>query len=160
FSLENIYWSLLCYFMGLIGYWGSLVFYNSYLPDIAFAEQQDKVSARGFSMGYIGSVILLLVNLGMVMSQEDGESKIQMMRYAFITVGIWWILFSQYTFYWLPKGTSNGHKVTSAVVFNGFKELKLVWNQLTDNLRLKRYLIAFFVFSMAVQTIMLVAVYF
>jgi UMF1 family MFS transporter len=160
FSLEHIYLSLLFYFMGLIGYWGSLVFYNSYLPDIAFEEQQDKISAKGFSMGYIGSVILLLVNLGMVMSQEDGAAKVEMMRYSFITVGIWWILFSQYTFYWLPKGTSKGYKVTKDVVFNGFKELKVVWNQLTQNLRLKRYLIAFFVFSMAVQTIMLVAVYF
>lgn len=160
FSLDHIYLSLTFYFMGLIGYWGSLVFYNSYLPDIAFEEQQDKVSARGFSMGYIGSVILLLINLAMVMTQENGVDKIAMMRYSFITVGLWWILFSQYTFYWLPKGTSKGHKVTKDVVFDGFKELRKVWTQLTKNLRLKRFLIAFFVFSMAVQTIMLVAVYF
>lgn len=160
FSLENIHLSLLFYFMGLIGYWGSLVFYNSYLPDIAFPEQQDSISAKGFSMGYIGSVLLLVLNLVMVMSQDDGAEKIQMMRYSFVTVGLWWILFSQYTFYWLPKGTSSGHKVTKAVVFDGLKELKLVWIQLQDNLRLKRYLVAFFVFSMAVQTIMLVAVYF
>ncbi len=160
FSLEHIYQSLLFYFMGLIGYWGSLVFYNSYLPDIAFEEQQDKISARGYSLGYIGSVILLVINLAMVMSQEDGASKMAMMRYSFITVGIWWILFSQYTFYWLPKGVSKGHKVTKDVVFKGFRELKLVWGQMLQNLRLKRYLTAFFVFSMAVQTIMLVAVYF
>ncbi|TYB72593.1 MFS transporter [Bizionia gelidisalsuginis] len=160
FSLEHIYSSLLFYFMGLIGYWGSLVFYNSYLPDIAFSEQQDKISAKGFSMGYIGSVLLLVINLAMVMSQETGEAKMQMMRYSFLMVGIWWIGFSQYTFYILPKGTSKGHKVTASVVFNGFKELKLVWQQLQQNLRLKRYLVAFFVFSMAVQTIMLVAVYF
>jgi len=160
FSLDHIHLSLLFYFMGLIGYWGSLVFYNSYLPDIAFPEQQDSISAKGFSMGYIGSVLLLVINLIMVMSQENGEDKMQMMRYSFITVGLWWILFSQYTFYILPKGVSTGHKVTRAVLFNGFKELKQVWNQLTQNLRLKRYLTAFFVFSMAVQTIMLVAVYF
>ena len=160
FSLERIYLSLLFYFMGLIGYWGSLVFYNSYLPDIAYPEQQDGVSAKGFSMGYIGSVILLLVNLAMVMSQDTGEAKIEMMRYSFITVGIWWIVFSQYSFYVLPKGISNGHKVTKDVVFNGFKELNLVWKQLKQDKRLKRYLRAFFVFSMAVQTIMLVAVYF
>ncbi len=146
--------------MGLIGYWGSLVFYNSYLPDIAFEEQQDAVSAKGFSMGYIGSVLLLIINLGMVMSQDDGAAKMQMMRYSYVTVGVWWALFSQYSFYWLPKGTSSGHKVTKDVIFNGFKELKLVWKQLKENLRLKRYLYAFFVFSMAVQTIMLIAVYF
>ncbi len=159
-SPEGIHLSLIFYFMGLIGYWGSLVFYNSYLPDIAFPEQQDRVSAKGFSLGYIGSVILLIINLAMVMSQNDGASKMQMMRYSFITVGLWWALFSQYSFYFLPKGTSSGHNVTTAVVFNGLKELKLVWIDLRQNLRLKRYLYAFFVFSMAVQTIMLVAVYF
>jgi UMF1 family MFS transporter len=160
FSLDHIYLSILFYFMGLIGYWGSLVFYNSYLPDIAFEEQQDSISAKGFSLGYFGSVLLLILNLVMVMSQDDGASKMQMMRYSFITVGIWWALFSQYSFYWLPKGTSSGHKVTRAIVFNGLKELKIVWQELKLNLRLKRYLYAFFVFSMAVQTIMLVAVYF
>jgi len=160
FSLDHIYISLLFYFMGLIGYWGSLVFYNSYLPDIAFPEQQDRISARGFSMGYIGSVILLIINLAMVMSQETGEAKMEMMRLSFIMVGVWWILFSQYTFYVLPKGVSNGEKVTKNVILNGFKELRQVWHQLKKNLRLKRYLAAFFVFSMAVQTIMLVAVYF
>ncbi|RIA09573.1 UMF1 family MFS transporter [Flavobacteriaceae bacterium MAR_2010_72] len=172
FSLEYIYWSLLFYFFGLIGYWGSLVFYNSYLPDIAYEEQQDKISAKGFSMGYIGSVTLLLINLAMVMypqwfgfdigttEAEKDAASILAMRSSFITVGLWWIVFSQYTFMVLPKGVSNGHKVTRAVIFNGFKELKIVWKGLTHNLRLKRYLRAFFVYSMAVQTIMLVATYF
>src|SRR5690554_461910 len=160
FSLDHIYISLLFYFMGLIGYWGSLVFYNSYLPDIAFPEQQDRVSARGFSLGYIGSVILLIVNLAMVMSQDTGEAKMEMMRSSDLMVGLWWILFSQYTFYILPKGVSNGEKVTKNIIFNGFRELRQVWLQLKENLRLKRYLVAFFVFSMSVQTIMLVAVYF
>ncbi|MBA6152571.1 MFS transporter [Gelidibacter maritimus] len=188
FSLDRIHLSLLFYFMGLIGYWGSLVFYNSYLPDIAFPEQQDKISAKGFSLGYVGSVLLLIINLAMVMKPEffgfdisiapdilatgtatdiegaresaKNAASIEAMRVAFITVGLWWILFSQYTFYILPKGVSNGHKVTKSIVFNGFKELRNVWRALTNNLRLKRYLGAFFVFSMAVQTIMLVAVYF
>lgn len=160
FSLDHIYISLLFYFMGLIGYWGSLVFYNSYLPDIAFLEQQDRVSAKGFSLGYVGSVILLLINLAMVMSQETGEAKMEMMRWSFVMVGVWWILFSQYTFYVLPKGVQNGEKVTRNIILNGFRELRQVWRQLKQNLRLKRYLLAFFVFSMAVQTIMLIAVYF
>ena len=188
FSLEHIHLSLLFYFMGLLGYWGSLVFYNSYLPDIAFTDQQDRISAKGFSLGYIGSVLLLLFNLAMVMKPdffgfnvsvapeilETGSAtdieiasesarnagSVEAMKVSFITVGVWWILFSQYTFYVLPEGVSNGHKVTKKVIFNGFKELKKVWKGLTNNLRLKRYLTAFFVFSMAVQTIMLVAVYF
>ncbi|WP_203258257.1 MFS transporter [Hyunsoonleella ulvae] len=160
FDLDYIHTSILFYFMGLLGYWGSLVFYNSYLPDIAYPEQQDSISAKGFAWGYFGSVILLIINLAMVMSQDTGEAKREMMRYSFITVGLWWILFSQYSFYHLPKGSSKGHKVTRDVIFNGFKELKSVWVELKGNLRLKRYLNAFFVFSMAVQTIMLMAVYF
>ena len=167
FSLENIYIGLVCYFFGLIGFWGSLVFYNSYLPDIAFPEQQDRVSAKGYSLGYIGSVILLLINLAMVMkpdlfgiSGSKGEAAMKAMRYSFVMVGIWWILFSQYTYYYLPKGNKNAKKVSSAILFNGFRELKKVWVLLSENENLKKYLKGFFVYSMAVQTVMLVATYF
>lgn len=165
FSIGSIYVSVLCYFFTLIGFWGSLVFYNSYLPDIAFVEQQDKVSAKGYSLGYIGSVILLLFNLSMVMKPElfgiTGENPaISAMKISFVTVGIWWIAFSQYTFYWLPKGNKNANKVTRKVLFNGFRELRSVQKSLFENIKLKRYLLAFFVYSMAVQTVMLVATYF
>ncbi|MRX41209.1 MFS transporter [Flavobacterium sp. LC2016-23] len=168
FDLTDIYVGLLFYFLGLIGYWGSLVFYNSYLPDIAFPEQQDKISAKGYSLGYIGSVILLIINLAMIMkpklfgiSGTDGEAAMKAMRYSFIMVGVWWILFSQYTYYFLPKGSKEtGQKLTKNVLFNGFKELKKVWALLKENIPLKRYLGSFFVSSMAVQTVMLVATYF
>ena len=159
FSLDNLYWSLVCYFFGLIGFWGSLVFYNSYLPDIAYPDQQDAVSARGYSLGYIGSVILLIFNLWLVMSAEDDAARIMAMRYSFVSVGVWWILFSQYSYYYLPKGTRQ-NKVTKDVMLNGFRELRKVWGQLKMNPRLKKYLGAFFVYSMAVQTVMLVATYF
>lgn len=159
FSLEQIYFSLACYFFGLIGFWGSLVFYNSYLPDIAHTEQQDGISAKGYSLGYIGSVILLIINLAMVMGADD-ENKVAMMQYSFVMVGIWWIGFAQYSFYFLPKGNKNSEKVSRKVLLNGFRELKKVSQQLGENLSLKRYLAAFFVYSMAVQTVMLVATYF
>lgn len=159
FSIENIYFGLLCYFTGLIGFWGSLVFYNSYLPDVAFEDQQDKLSAKGYSLGYIGSVILLLISLAIVIGKERQEAM-DSMRLTFVFTGVWWILFSQYSFYLLPKGNKKNQKVTSAVFFNGFRELVKVKKQLFENLVLKRYLIAFFVYSMAVQTVMLVATYF
>ena len=166
FSLEFIYLSLLLYFLALIGFWGSLVFYNSYLPDVAFPEQQDRVSARGYSMGYVGSVILLILNLAMVMMPEKfglgegGAASMMAMKYSFISVGIWWIVFSQYSFYYLPKGNPTGQKVHRKVIFNGFNELRTVYRALSEDKRLKRYLAAFFVYSMAVQTVMLVATYF
>ena len=161
FDLKNIYIGLAFYFLGLIGYWGSLVFYNSYLPDIAFEEQQDKISAKGYSLGYIGSVLLLVINLVMIMGADGDEARMQAMKYSFVMVGVWWIIFSQYTYYYLPKGSKEtGEKLTRSVVFNGFKELKKVWGLLNENVALRRYLGGFFVSSMAVQTVMLVATYF
>ena len=159
FTADNIYFGIVCFFFGLIGFWGSLVFYNSYLPDIAHKEQQDSLSAKGYSMGYIGSVILLVINLVMILGKE-GEEALEAMRMAFAMTGVWWILFAQYAFYYLPKGNKNADKITKDVVLNGFRELKKVQSQLYQNLRLYRYLVAFFVYSMAVQTVMLVATYF
>lgn len=167
FNLHNFFISYTIYLLGLIGFWSSLVFYNSYLPDIAYPEQQDRVSARGFSMGYLGSTILLIVNLAMVMSPntfgitgDSGEAAMKAMRISFLMVGFWWIGFSHVTYYFLPKGVSTGHKVTREVILDGFHELKLVWKELKKNVVLKRYLLSYFVFIMAVQTVMLVATYF
>jgi UMF1 family MFS transporter len=167
FSLENIYFGLLCYFFGLGGFWVSFAINNSYLPDVAFPEQQDGISAKGFSLGYVGSVFLLIVNLAMVMRPEvfgivsdaDGLAEVKAMKYSFVTVGIWWVLFAQYSFYHLPKGYKKEGERTN-IVLNGFKELRLVWEQLGHQIKLKRYLGAFFVYSMAVQTVMLIATYF
>ena len=162
FTLENIELSLLFYFLGLVGFWGSLVFYNSYLPDIAFPEQQDRVSAKGYSLGYIGSVILLLLCLILIMYHEvfGFESSALPTKISFVLTGIWWIVFAQYSFGFLPKGNQNKEKFDRTVWFNGFKELKKVYASLSENIKLKRYLFAFFVYSMAVQTVMLIATYF
>jgi UMF1 family MFS transporter len=166
FELKTIYMGLFFYFLAMIGIWASLVFYNSYLPDIAYPEQQDRASARGFSMGYIGSVLLLLVNLAMVMephwfgiSGSPKEASMEAMRYSFVSVGIWWSFFSQYSFYYLPKG-NHEVKVTKDIFWNGFRELRSVWNQLEHHLGIKRFLPAFFLYSMALQTVLLVAAYY
>lgn len=162
FNLDYLWFGLLCYMLALIGFWGSLVFYNSYLPDIAYPEQQDKVSAKGFSLGYIGSVILLVVNLVMILYYDSFgfENAGVPTRIAFIMVGLWWMLFAQYTFKHLPTGTNEGHKVTRSILVHGFNELRKIWKALKTNKILRRYLSAFFVYSMAVQTIMIAATYF
>lgn len=162
FDIDNLFLSYTAYFFGLIGFWSSLVFYNSYLPDIAFPEQQDRVSARGFSMGYIGSTILLILNLAMVMFPKTFwiETPKEAMKISFVMVGVWWIGFSHITYYYLPKGNRNNVPLTKDFIFKGFHELNLVWKQLKQNLALKRYLYSYFVFIMAVQTVMLVATYF
>lgn len=167
FSLEHIYFGLLCYFCGVVGFWGSIVFYNSYLPDIALPEQYDAVSAKGYSLGYTGSVLLLIFNLIMVMKPQwvgfataDAETTLTTMRISFITVGIWWIGFSSIPFYYLPSYKKGRGEFSKSILFNGFKELRKVWQSLSASPRLKWYLIAFFVYSMSVQTVMLIATYF
>lgn len=166
FSLEHIYFSLLCYFCGVVGFWGSIVFYNSYLPDIALPEQYDRVSARGFSMGYAGSVLLLLLNLALVMKpeliglDEGTESALLTMRISFLTVGIWWFGFSQIPFYYLPNNRHKDRQASLRLLSKGYKELHKVWLSLKASPRLKGFLFAFFVYSMGVQTVLLVATYF
>ena len=159
FTKENIVFGMCCFYFGLVGFWGSLVFYNSYLSDIAFTEQHDKLSAKGFSLGYIGSVVLLVICLYLIIGKTDLEA-IHAMKLSFVFTGIWWIAFSQYTFYYLPKGNKNKHPLTFSVVLNGYDELKKVQKLFFKDATLKRFLIAFFIYSMAVQTVMLVATYF
>ena len=159
FTKENIVFGMCCFYFGLVGFWGSLVFYNSYLSDIAFTNQHDKLSAKGFSLGYIGSVILLVICLYLIIGRTD-EEAIHAMKLSFVFTGIWWIAFSQYTFYYLPKGNKNKHPLTFSIVLNGYNELKKVQKLFFKDATLKRFLIAFFIYSMAVQTVMLVATYF
>ena len=167
FDIDNLGIGLFFYFLAMIGFWGSLVFYNSYLPDIAFENQQDSISAKGYSLGYFGSVILLIINLVMVNFPElfgiIGNDFIQApliaMKISFVTVGIWWFVFSLYTFYYLPEN-SNNNKITKSVLYSGFSELKSVWQILKSHTYLKSYLFAFFIYSIALQTVILVATYF
>jgi UMF1 family MFS transporter len=162
FDLEQLWFGLLCYFFGLIGFWGSVVFYNSYLPDIAYRNQQDKASAKGFSLGYIGSVILLVICLVLIMFYDTFgfQSEALPTRLSFVFTGIWWIAFSQYTYAYLPKGNRKGQAKTKDIVWNGFRELKTTYNKIKSSFGFEPYLRAFFVYSMAVQTIMLIATYF
>ena len=167
FSLDYIYLSLLFYFGGLVGSWMSIAIYNSYLPDVAHKEQQDRISAKGFSMGYVGSVLLLVINLAMVMKPDlfgiegspDQPAEMIAMRYSFITVGLWWMLFSQYTFWYMPKGNKQEGS-RKEIFLGGFNELKKVRAEIKELIFLKKYLVAFFIYSMAVQTILLIAAYF
>jgi len=161
FSLDNLWFGLLCYFLALIGFWASLVFYNSYLPDIADPEDHDWLSARGFSMGYVGSVILLLVCLAMILMYETFgfEDAGAPTRLSFLLTGFWWMGFAQYSFKYLPKGNKK-EKFTRHLLWYGFRELKMIYQKVKANKQMNRYLAAFFVYSMAVQTIMIIATYF
>lgn len=159
FDASNLGFGIGMAVLACMGFTGSLVFYNAYLPEIAPPEMQDKLSAKGFALGYLGSAILLIVNLVLVMKQETGAEKLQMMRYAFLSTGAWWFVFSFIPFYYLPN-SKNKNTQHESYFFKGYQELRKVWLQLKHEKQLTRFLTAFFVYSMGVQTVMLVATHF
>jgi MFS transporter, UMF1 family len=148
--------------LAAVGYCGSLVFYNSYLPEIAADEDQDRISAKGFAYGYIGSVLLQLICFLFVLKPELFGIKDSSFspRLSFLLVGLWWMGFAQITFARLPEGRPAKQNTQQNIFTNGFKELQKVWDQVKHMPVLKRYLLSFFFYSMGVQTVMLAATLF
>ncbi len=145
------------FMLASMGYVGSLVFYNAYLPEIAAPEDRDRISARGFSFGYIGSVLMQLLGFALVTLMDDkGEAT----RITFLLVGIWWIGFAQITFARLPKNLKEKQAQTVNVFKSGFSAVKVVYNEVKNLPVLKRFLRGFFFYSMGVQTVMLAATLF
>ncbi|MDF3026167.1 MAG: major facilitator superfamily 1 [Fluviicola sp.] len=160
--------AMLSLFFASIGFWNSLVFYNSYLPEIAHKKDMDKISARGFSMGYFGSMVLLIICLVLIQVpifdffDDPATPKVENtmpVSYCFLLVGLWWVGFSQITYRVLPNITSNRVK-EKGYIWKGFKELKNVFSEFQKTKRLKRYLTSFFFFNTGVQTVMLMATFF
>ncbi len=146
-----------------VGFWGSIVFYNAYLPEIAPPEDHDRVSARGFINGYIGSIILLLLCLSLTIFHDFfGITEAMAPRLSFIAVGIWWLGFAQFTFKRLPKDkVIPKSQLEEGYLWKGFQELKKVLKEVRrEHPVLKQFLIAFFLISVGVQTIILTATLF
>lgn len=160
FDAEHFSLGIICMMLAAYGFYGSLVFYNSYLPEIASEKDRDRVSARGFSFGYIGSVIMQLVGFALVFFWEkipflrnEGDA----VRLTFLLVGFWWLGFAQISFRRLPKSIPAAANNDRNIFTAGFLELKKVFNQLIHLPVLKRFLVACFFYNMGVQTVMLAA---
>jgi UMF1 family MFS transporter len=153
FNTQHLELSMVSVLLASVGFWGSLVYYNAYLPEIAEPQHHDKISAQGFSLGYLGSSLLLITILVLIM--VFGMNA----RWAFVLVMIWWIGFAQYTLSILPKYAYH-HNSGNNMLWKGVKELSKVFKQVLQLKTLKRYLLAFFVYSMGVQTVLLMAVLF
>ena len=166
-GVSNLGFGLLCMILACVGYWGSVVYYNSFLPEIAAPEDRDRLSAKGFSYGYVGSVVLQLICFVLVFfpgivggSDEEGATTTIQFRTGFLLVGIWWWGFGQFALSRLPRSEPAGDPTKKHLLSNGYKELRKVWGQLGSLPVLKRFLFSFFFFNMGVQTIMLSAALF
>ena len=158
FDASNLEYGIVLMVLACIGYWSSLVFYNSFLPEIAAEEDRDRISARGFSMGYIGSVLLQIICFVLLFQKEwFGLTTTGALQLSFLLVGIWWLSFAQIPLSILPISPKTERHSKHHVLVNGFMELKNVWQILTHMPVLKRYLFAFFFYNMGVQTVMLAA---
>ncbi len=160
FNTSHLGYSMLAILFASIGYWGSLVFYNAYLPEIAEPIDQDKVSARGFGMGYLGSSSLLIVVLVLMKSQLLPAIGLEQLtaKQSFILVGIWWVCFAQVTFRRLPNGDKPAEKRGGNFITQGFKELRIVFRSIMALKQLRRFLGSYFMYNMGVQTVMIMAV--
>lgn len=161
FTKETLISGVFLFGLSLIGWSGSIVFYDSYLPEIATEDRFDQYSARGFSLGYLGSVLLLLFNLSMILAPQfyGITQKSLPARISFFTVGLWWILFAQIPFYYLPSGKADKEK-SGNWIFQGFKELRKVYGRLREQPYLAKFLSAFFIYTMGLRTVMYVATIF
>lgn len=158
FKKESLEFGMIMFAIATIGYCGSLVFYNAYLPEIAAEHERDRVSAQGFAFGYIGSVLLQIVCLVFVLMPDTfGMDAGSASRFSFLLVGVWWLGFAQIPFRKLPSGKPLQQHPEHNVFTNGFLELKKVWGQVKQMPVLRTYLGAFFFYSMGVQTVMLAA---
>lgn len=144
-----------------IGFSGSLVFYNGFLSELVPKRLHDKVSAKGFAYGYLGSSLLLIMVILLNTFKDtffgvtDADSPI-IFKVSFILVGIWWFSWARWTFAVLPKGEKSDLP-KKEMMFKGFNELKHVWQQIKELPRLKRFLSSFFVIDLGVQTIVIIA---
>lgn len=157
FDGNHVTLGLMCFMFAGIGFYGSQVFYNSYLPEIAAEKDMDRISAKGYTMGYIGSVIMQMIGFALVVFMPKTNEALPL-QITFLLVGIWWVCFAQITFSRLPQSPKSERKAKKHVLVNGFHELKIVWNQVKQMPTLKRFLTAFFFYSMGVQTVMLIAI--
>jgi UMF1 family MFS transporter len=155
---ETLWVGIVFTILASIGFWGSIVFYNAYLPEVAHPEQQDDVSAKGFIFGYSGSILLLLLSLVMINKPEffGLPSAGFASRLTFLIVGVWWFGFAHVTYAKLPNNVYD-KKPAKDFIWKGLHELKVVALELKQHPELKFFLYSFFMYSVGVQTIILMA---
>jgi UMF1 family MFS transporter len=158
FRGDNIGLGLILPMLAVLGFAGSLVYYNSFLPIIATPDLHDRISARGFSFGYAGSMILLIFNIFSLEKYQwfGFADKLEAIRFAFIEVGIWWLAVSQIAFYYLREEKKKV-QLDATIFTRGFHEIGMVYSYIKKHKAMYRFLLSFFFFSMGVQTVIIIA---
>ncbi len=157
------FYASLLYIFGRIGFGGGNIFYDSLLPHVARADEIDNVSAGGYAYGYLGGGILLAINLLMILKPAffgipDAEWG---SRISFITVGIWWAIFSIPIFKNVSEPRTIISKDESPNPFlAGYKRVKKTFKDIKKFKELAKFLVAFWIYNDGVGTIIIMAVIF
>ena len=159
FNSQRIEFGILAFGFATIGYGASLVYYNSFLPLIAEPKDQDMISAKGFSMGYAGAIVLLLINIITIQFHKKIgiPDAMEAQRIAFVSVFLWWFGFSFVTFTRLPKYTFGERKKGENIWKKGYTELIDVFKIAKKTPLLLSFLFGYFFMFMGVQTVMSMA---
>ena len=158
FTESTLWWGLLSPYLASLCFSGSLVFYNSYLPEIAKIEDQDSLSARGFALGYLGSSLVLIASLALIQNPDWlGIEVAVITRLSFVFVGIWWLFWGEFALSRLPSGVSVLMEKNKGYIRESYLRLFLVLKEFNKIQGLNRFLLGFFFASAGVQTVILIA---
>jgi UMF1 family MFS transporter len=149
----------LLFIIANVGFGASVVFYNSFLPEIATEDQADKVSSRGFAYGYLGGALLLALNLILVLKAEAlGISTGLAVRLSLLSAGVWWGGFALITFFLLrSRPKSKALPPGSSYLSAGFLEIFATFRELKRLPITLRYLLGYLVYNDGIQTVIFAA---
>jgi len=154
---DRYLWGALLFIIANLSFGATIVLYNSYLREICSEEQSDKVSSRGFALGYVGGGLLLAMNLALVEAARAGLLKINAgtaVRISLLTAGVWWGGFALLTFARLHNRIpSRGAPTGKSYLTAGFLELAATWRELISLPHTLTFLAAYLLYNDGVQAV-------
>ncbi len=148
--------------LGQIGFAGANVFYNSLLVYVTPPARRDLISSRGFAVGYLGGGLLLALNLLMI--KQPGLFGIPQgtmaVKLSFLTVSLWWTLFSIPLFRKVPEGPASSNAGFSNSFRKGIRSLATTFRSIRQHKQAFRFLISFLLYNDGIQTIIMMATVF
>lgn len=144
---------------GTLGFSGGNTFYDAMLVDVAPPDKRDSISSKGYAWGYIGGGILLAVNLVMIEGWEKigFPDKTVATQAAFVTVGLWWFIFSLPIFRRFPSRTVETKRPIGQYAAEGFGRALQTMKRIKQYPELMKYMLAFWFFNDGINTIITMA---
>lgn len=157
---HETYLALTLFALSIIGFSGSVIFYDALIVGICDKESYDKVSTFGFALGYLGGGILFAFDVYMTLNPTEFgfATSADAVKFSFLTVSIWWFIFSLPLFFNVPEIKTSQSVQMRKAIFNGFKQLKITFNNIRKLRMVLLFLCAYWLYIDGVDTIVRMAV--